>query len=176
MVGGLLGGDFQGAQISKSPGSPVMVNRSPNPPSFTGNSPDGYGNSAIRDASDFIKEIAVPADFLDTESGEVGLVPLENGIIIENLAEGQIVEKIWAMMYMVRSILGLTGVGGQGVSGSGETASGFISVPDMNIDTWDRQPLKKLAKNSDYKFLRVFIIFLIFLARTPRACPTLQTG
>merc|ERR1712039_404286 len=132
-----------------------MVNRSPNPPSFSGNSPDGYGNSAISDASDFIKEIAVPADFLDTESGEVGLVPLENGIIIENLAEGQSIEKIWAMMYMVRSVLGLTGVGGQGVNGSGDTASGFISVPDINIDSWDRQPLKKLAAMAPGSLLRI---------------------
>lgn len=159
MVGGLLGGDFEGAQASRQPSSPLMVNRSPKETNqLTGGEGERsplQGGSAISDASDFIKEIAVPPDFLDSDSAEVGLVPLENGIIIENLAEGQIVEKIWAMMYMVRSILGLTGVGGQGVSGSAETASGFISVPDMNIDSWDRQPLKKLAAMAPGSLLRV---------------------
>merc|ERR1712232_1416099 len=119
MVGGLLGGDCQGSAPEQLPCSPDPHGSPKQTRTPQTNSPPKT-NSAIFDASDFIKEISVPVDFLDGDSAEVGLVPLENGIIIENLAEGQSVERIWAMMYMVRSILGLTGVGGQGISGSGD--------------------------------------------------------
>lgn len=85
----------------------------------------------------------------EVSSAAVGLVPISNGVVIERLAQGQSVEKIWGLMYMVRSILGLNSVGGQGVyrlPGEPESVtSGFISVPDLDIRVWDRQPLKKLA-------------------------------
>jgi len=103
----------------------------------------------LADASDFIHEVSIeiqrdPAGLSD----QVGLVPIANGIFIEHLALGQSIERIWGLMYMVRSIIGLHGIGGQGIHRSAaEPAmySGFISVPDLDIGTWDRQPLKKLA-------------------------------
>mmetsp|Transcript_43715 Transcript_43715/g.103223 ORF Transcript_43715/g.103223 Transcript_43715/m.103223 type:complete len:589 (+) Transcript_43715:137-1903(+) len=99
-------------------------------------------------ASDFIREIKAIDDEKESRSVEVGLAPLQNGMIIDHLAEGQSIEQIWALMSMVRSVLKLETVGGHGVfrSKSGdEKANGLISVPDFDIDKWDRSQLKKLA-------------------------------
>merc|ERR1712130_1100387 len=64
MVGGLLGSDFQGDddRSRNQQSSPALMNWSPTMPKTPQASP---GSSAIRDASDFIKEITVPADFLE---------------------------------------------------------------------------------------------------------------
>merc|ERR550525_1753967 len=100
------------------------------------------------DMVDFIKELAGNNEMNDSSSRDVGLVPIKTGIIIKDLATGQSVDKIWALMYMVRSILNLNSIGGQGVYCSSDQPGeprGFIAVPDCDIDSWDRQPLKKLA-------------------------------
>ncbi|CAJ1331156.1 unnamed protein product [Effrenium voratum] len=89
---------------------------------------------------------------------QVGLVPIANGIIIDNLAAGQSIEQVWSLMYMVRDILDLHGVGGQGVRESTKfpgKGSGFISVPDVDISSWDRQPLKRLAAMAPGSTLKV---------------------
>mmetsp|Transcript_91548 Transcript_91548/g.255759 ORF Transcript_91548/g.255759 Transcript_91548/m.255759 type:complete len:578 (+) Transcript_91548:75-1808(+) len=123
MLGGLFGNDFKRA------GPPRQL--------------EGAASE------DFVQEVAPSADTNASAGGstEAGLVPIRNGIVIENLAEGQSEEQIWGVMHMVRSILGLHGAGGQGVwrSPDTNTPSGFISVPDFDLSTWGRQPLKKLA-------------------------------
>lgn len=114
------------------------------------------GESMLANSSDFVKE-CTPSVASD-RSKEAGLVPIQNGIIIERLGEGQGVEKIWGLMYMVRSILGLLSAGGQGVlrpPDNPDMASGFISVPDFDINDWDRQPLKKLAAIAPGSILKV---------------------
>jgi len=150
MLGGLLGGDFRGSS-SLSPKSQL----SPRPHKVPESKSPQV--SSIMDATDFITEIAHDKA-KESSSDEVGLVPLNKGIIIENIAEGQSVEKIWGLMYMVRSILVLSSLGGQGVYRSAADpgqARGFISVPDMDINSWDRQPLKKLAAMAPGSTLKV---------------------
>jgi len=99
-------------------------------------------------AADFIKEMPLENALADCRSSAVGLVPISNGIIIDQLAEGQSVENIWALMYMVRSVTGLNLPGGQGINTSPNSQDkfcGLISLPDFDISQWDRLPLKKLA-------------------------------
>eukprot|EP00932_Pfiesteria_piscicida_P011219 SRR837773.22333.p1 GENE.SRR837773.22333~~SRR837773.22333.p1 ORF type:complete len:472 (+),score=182.81 SRR837773.22333:3-1418(+) len=132
MLGGLFGDDFQA--LTGKPHVPPLDQHSAQPPLAEGG----------RDPSDFVRE--VPPSGGDSGSAEAGLVPLERGVVIERLAEGQSEEQIWGLMFMVRSILGLHGIGGQGVHRpKDKPASGFISVPDLDFSSWDRQPLKKLA-------------------------------
>ncbi|CAK9062152.1 unnamed protein product [Durusdinium trenchii] len=102
--------------------------------------------------------MSMPESYPDKVSEEVGLVPIANGIIIDNLASGQNIEQVWSLMYMVRDILDLHGVGGQGVRASEEfpgKGSGFIAVPDVDISSWDRQPLKRLAAMAPGSTLKV---------------------
>eukprot|EP00933_Yihiella_yeosuensis_P062701 TRINITY_DN65683_c0_g1_i1.p1 TRINITY_DN65683_c0_g1~~TRINITY_DN65683_c0_g1_i1.p1 ORF type:complete len:621 (+),score=86.26 TRINITY_DN65683_c0_g1_i1:59-1864(+) len=169
MLGGHFGADFKSTTEKESslPNSPELRGAPPGSPSLTGRtgSPSqsipsldlGY-QSALYLSSDFIKEITVTGKVLEKSSEEVGLMPISNGIIIENLAAGQSVEQVWSLMYMVRSILGLNGVGGQGVRPSLDDptkASGFISVPDIDINGWTRQPLKRLAAMAPGSILKV---------------------
>lgn len=120
----------------------------------------GYKPSALLTSSDFIveKHLSPSNKVKDKGSSEVGLMPISNGIVIENLAAGQSIEQVWNLMYMVRSILDLHHVGGQGVRLSEEfpgKGSGFIAVPDIDINDWDRQPLKRLAAMAPGSTLRV---------------------
>jgi aspartate carbamoyltransferase len=150
MLGGHFGSDFEPGppQLCRAtsaellPGTPSLV--SPRALSKS-QSPGSAWDTTLSIAADFITEVPVSEDPQDEA---VGLAPIKNGIIIRDLALGKDVETIWRLMYMVRSVLGLNSVGGQGVnrsSGGAGPASGFISVPDFEIDKWDRQPLKKLA-------------------------------
>mmetsp|Transcript_119648 Transcript_119648/g.166889 ORF Transcript_119648/g.166889 Transcript_119648/m.166889 type:complete len:213 (-) Transcript_119648:138-776(-) len=119
----------------------------------------GVGEAALAGSADFIRECTpAGAATLETHSAEAGLVPIKQGVVIERLGEGQSIEKIWSLMYMVRSILGLLNAGGQGVlrpPNNPERVSGFISVPDFDINDWDRQPLKKLAAIAPGSILKV---------------------
>mmetsp|Transcript_88266 Transcript_88266/g.189477 ORF Transcript_88266/g.189477 Transcript_88266/m.189477 type:complete len:609 (-) Transcript_88266:51-1877(-) len=149
MLGGHFGDDFQvEAPKASAPVSPELTAFAPDPRVVVPPLP-GIGDSGLlADASDFIQEVSPDTGGEGDQSGQVGLVPIENGILIEHLAAGQSIERIWGLMYMVRSIIGLDGVGGQGIRqlvGEPARYSGFISVPDLDISTWDRQPLKKLA-------------------------------
>ena len=173
MLGGHFGDDFrstgkEGAFLPTSPmllKSPFAGDFSPTSGPVAGDMPDdldlGY-SPAFLAATDFIKEVAMSTaeteSCPDKVSEEVGLVPIANGIIIDNLASGQNIEQVWSLMYMVRDILDLHGVGGQGVRASEESpgkGSGFISVPDVDISSWDRQPLKRLAAMAPGSTLKV---------------------
>ena len=79
-------------------------------------------------------------------------MPIANGIVIENLAAGQSIEQVrccegwshptrpfvlvplqvWSLMYMVRDILDLHHVGGQGVRTSDET-SGCLACLSLYV-------------------------------------------
>jgi len=146
MLGGLTGSDMESLEyVSPDPGSPRSQKGGPD-------------FSPIHEATDFIKEIVRGDKAKDSSSIEAGLVPLKNGIIIENLAEGQSVEKIWGLMYMVRSILGLNDIGGQGVYrpvNKPDQARGYISVPEVDINSWDRGMLKKLTAMAPGSTLKV---------------------
>lgn len=125
MLGGLFGDDYKAPP--KKIGGPTL---------------DSPLAGPVASSVDFVQEIAG----LD---GDVeGLTPVHNGILVDGLAEGQDVERIWGVLYMVRSVLGLHGIGSQGVVRSPtnpKQCSGFISVPDLDVNTWGRQNLKKLA-------------------------------
>uniref|UniRef100_A0A7S4RF44 Aspartate carbamoyltransferase n=1 Tax=Alexandrium monilatum TaxID=311494 RepID=A0A7S4RF44_9DINO len=147
MFGGLLGGDFRSA-LATPQELPMRPKVRPSPDS-----------SPIRDAVDFITEVKRSDEAEDSSSTEVGLVPLRSGIIIENLGAGQSVERIWGLMHMVRGILGLGDIGGQGVYRSAERPSGeargYISVPEVDINGWDRRMLKKLTAMAPGSRLKV---------------------
>mmetsp|Transcript_46255 Transcript_46255/g.107557 ORF Transcript_46255/g.107557 Transcript_46255/m.107557 type:complete len:578 (-) Transcript_46255:177-1910(-) len=143
LLGGHLGGDFKVVRASQSP----LL--SPYPAGITpvDLEDEALPATALSMATDFITEVTANPGTKESRSAEVGLAPLQNGIIIDHLAEGQSIEQIWALMYMVRSVLKLESVGGHGVfrSKSGVQANGLISVPDFDIESWDRGQLKKLA-------------------------------
>ncbi|CAJ1392756.1 unnamed protein product [Effrenium voratum] len=166
MLGGHFGEDFRADPQVRMPGSPGLLSPglaqgdlSPTNHDMPDDLDLGY-SPAFLAATDFIKEVAMVADepSPDKLSQEVGLVPIANGIIIDNLAAGQSIEQVWSLMYMVRDILDLHGVGGQGVRESTKfpgKGSGFISVPDVDISSWDRQPLKRLAAMAPGSTLKV---------------------
>lgn len=107
-----------------------------------------YGGDFIEEKALAIREGGSGKDQDQSRSVESGLVPIENGIIIDHLAEGQAIEQIWGLMHMVRTVLSLHQVGGQGVfrsKANPEKANGIILVPDFDVEEWDRVPLKKLA-------------------------------
>mmetsp|Transcript_46687 Transcript_46687/g.107925 ORF Transcript_46687/g.107925 Transcript_46687/m.107925 type:complete len:570 (+) Transcript_46687:59-1768(+) len=144
MLGGLFGDDFVPSfdREASEQLSPRPVTRVP----------------SLSNAGDFIQEMKQDSHDQDSICREVGLVPLKSGIIIENLGMGQSVEKIWSLMYMVRSILGFHGMGGHGVYHSGTSpheARGYISCPELDVNRWDRPLLKKLAAMAPGSILKV---------------------
>jgi len=154
MLGGLFGDDFEqlAGPITRSPRIARREYSLPETPS--------QNRSPIVDSSEFIKEVK-PTDGGESSrrSAQAGLMPIQQGIVIERLAEGQSVEQIWGLMHMVRSILGLQAAGGQGVlrpEGSPEQASGFIAVPDFDLGTWGRGELRKLAAMAPGSTLKEF--------------------
>jgi len=68
---------------------------------------------------------------------------VDNGIVLDRLAEGQVVSQVWQVMHSVRSLLGLYGVGEQGVVQ--QPVRGVISLPDVDFGQWTSTRLKKLA-------------------------------
>jgi len=157
MLGGQLGADYQvdkcenTLKISTERWKSTLDHAvSPSPGVQPKQTPVG---STLRNATDFVKEIALK----DTAciSHIPGVDGMASGIVIERLAEGQEIEKIWSLMYMVRSVVGLNRIGGMGVyrlPRCPEKAAGFICIPDYDVDELQRAPLKKLAAmapNSD---------------------------
>jgi len=111
-------------------------------------------------SADFIIEETDEKDSgVNSISERVGLVPLDTGIVIDRLGRGQAPGKIWGLMHLVRSILGLSSMmGGQGVyhpNQDRDQVAGFISVPDFDIAGWDRPMLKKLAAMAPGSSLKV---------------------
>mmetsp|Transcript_59604 Transcript_59604/g.129023 ORF Transcript_59604/g.129023 Transcript_59604/m.129023 type:complete len:599 (+) Transcript_59604:61-1857(+) len=148
MLGGKFGHDLETVvqQLEwKRETTPCLPN-SPNTPVD-----QGLLAQAMALASDFVKEVKAE----DTDSvvlgGTAGLAPVIDGVVIDRIAENQEPEKIWSVMFMVRSVLGLNSMGGMGVYRTGEKkdkAAGFLTAPDFNIDQLTWLPLKKLAAMS----------------------------
>ena len=93
---------------------------------------------------DFILE--VPADEHSKPEYKVGIKPVEEGIVIDHIATGEPIEKIWSNIEAVRKILKLNVRSGQGVYHSfkgAEVYKGIISLP--NIISFGEKDLKKLA-------------------------------
>jgi aspartate carbamoyltransferase len=93
---------------------------------------------------DFILE--VPAAEHSKPEYKVGIKPVEEGIVIDHIATGEPIEKIWSNIEAVRKILKLNVRSGQGVYHSfkgPEVYKGIISLPD--IISFGEKDLKKLA-------------------------------
>lgn len=150
MLGGQFGDDFDpgGARSEESSPQPGVPSRSLNTSFAVGFSKDANPVSALSAAKDFIQEVAWTDKMpMDSISDVAGLVPISNGIAIKDIGKGEEAQKIWSLMYMIRWVLSLNGVGGQGMyrcQASGLTA-GFITVPSFDIEQWDRGNLKRLA-------------------------------
>ncbi|HCO48502.1 MAG TPA: aspartate carbamoyltransferase [Spirochaetaceae bacterium] len=93
---------------------------------------------------DFILE--VPAMDHSKPEYKVGIKPVEEGIVIDHIATGEPVEKIWSYIEAVRKILKLNVRSSHGVYHSfkgPEVYKGIISLPD--IISFGEKDLKKLA-------------------------------
>mmetsp|Transcript_71627 Transcript_71627/g.124392 ORF Transcript_71627/g.124392 Transcript_71627/m.124392 type:complete len:633 (+) Transcript_71627:98-1996(+) len=149
MLGGLAAKNFSPAPelvLTPRKARPAkMIPASPQPSS------DEISNNQLLSSmfSDFVKrDDDIDSEELAKRSAEVGLAPVSKGIVLDHLAEGQGVETIWAVMGMVRSVLGTNALGAMGVYRSKvkpEKAAGYLVVPDFNISSLDRLPLKKIA-------------------------------
>lgn len=141
MLGGHFGEDFDP--------SPANLGSDPQPvEEAVVRLPRKVSSDSIPGVGEFIAELSVPDNVEEKSSERIGLRAIRQGMVIENIAKGQSIETIWGAMYMVRSILGLTRIGGQGVHScpaEPTKSSGVIAVPNFNINTWDMGPLRKLA-------------------------------
>jgi len=93
---------------------------------------------------DFITE--APAVEHSKPEYKVGIKPVEEGIVIDHIATGEPVEKIWSNIEAVRKILKLNVRSSHGVYHSfkgPEVYKGIISLPD--IISFGEKDLKKLA-------------------------------
>mmetsp|Transcript_661 Transcript_661/g.1487 ORF Transcript_661/g.1487 Transcript_661/m.1487 type:complete len:609 (-) Transcript_661:188-2014(-) len=155
MLGGQFGDDFEPCAAGSNASSPQpggMPARSSNVSSFAvGFSKDANPVSALSAAKDFIQEVAwTDKQAMDSVSDVAGLVPISNGIAIKDIGKGEEKKKIWSLMYMIRWVLSLNGVGGQGMyrcqdANGAACHAGFITVPNFDIEQWDRGNLKRLA-------------------------------
>jgi len=134
MLGGHFGADFQAEPKNISDGPPLV------------------------EPSDFMQEI-IPSDRISETTNNTVTIPLEKGIVLEQVAEGSDVQQVWKVIYMIRSILKFHGVGSQGVQKSTtnpEKFSGFLTVPDLDISLWGQENLQKLAALAPGSILKDF--------------------
>ena len=93
---------------------------------------------------DFI--IEAPAAEHSKPEYKIGIKPVEEGIVIDHIATGEPIEKIWSNIEAVRKILKLNVRSSHGVYHSfkgPEVYKGIISLPD--IISFGEKDLKKLA-------------------------------
>ena len=92
---------------------------------------------------DFVEEInAQPKSKPDFK---IGIIPINNGIVIDHIGKNDTIESIWDNINNIRKILNLNTIGSHGVfqSGTGNTYKGIIALP--NMEEFDRPNMKKLA-------------------------------
>lgn len=136
MLSGHFGEDFQ-PRPANLPGHPP-------PTPATGI----VEHSLLNVAGDFIVEVQLEEGARLENSGKMHFTNMHSGIVIDGIAEGQSHEKIWALMCMVRAIIGFHHMGDMGLRRCEQDPSlsaGYISVPDYDTINWDRLPMKKLA-------------------------------
>mmetsp|Transcript_402 Transcript_402/g.904 ORF Transcript_402/g.904 Transcript_402/m.904 type:complete len:572 (-) Transcript_402:47-1762(-) len=128
MVGGRFGDDFEA--LTGKPHCPRILTRARSE------------TFDPEDAADYAVEVPVSDDGPSTDPAQA----LEKGVLIERLAEGRLDEQIFGLVRMVRSVVGLHGVGTQGiVRPAGSLPSGFICIPGLELSAWDNDMLKRLA-------------------------------
>ena len=97
---------------------------------------------------DIVEDFIIEAPAIEHRKPEykVGIKPVEEGIVIDHIASGEPIEKIWNNIEAVRKILKLNVRSSHGVYHSfkgTEVFKGIISVPD--IISFGEKDLKKLA-------------------------------
>jgi len=97
---------------------------------------------------EIVEDFIIEAPTLEHRKPEykVGIKPVEEGIVIDHIASGEPIEKIWNNIEAVRKILKLNVRSSHGVYHSfkgAEVFKGIISVPD--IISFGEKDLKKLA-------------------------------
>lgn len=156
MLGGLFDAGEPDPSLVPSPTRPVMPSSPavgplnghsldvPALPGAAGTPPAPLEKLLMGVAADFVKEVPVPIDGEDVP--EFGLQPCDHGILVDRLGEGLAMNNIWALMFMVKSVLGLACMGSMGVRKDADGKPvGYIFEVDFDINRWDRLPLKKLA-------------------------------
>lgn len=151
---GMLAGLFdKDLEPSLRPGQDVSLTRPmtsslPIPDEEIANVPAPLENLLHGADADFVKEMPSTAmngkgtytnpDLLQT--------PCSHGILIDQIGMGLDVDRIWALMFMVKSVLGRGCRGSMGVCDNAEgRASGYILEIDFEVNRWDRSRVKKLA-------------------------------
>lgn len=154
MVGGQFGDDFS-EQLLRDKGRDSTSPLQQGVPRRAQTTSWSQGTSPLSAAGDFITEV-LGKDQVDPFHEQVGLVPISNGIAIRDIGRGQEIPKIWNLMYMIRWVMGLDDVGGHGIYSCGQDAfAGFITVPNFDIERWDRGRLKRLAAITPGSILQV---------------------
>merc|ERR1712232_378618 len=173
MLGGQLGAEFRADKQT-----PLKISTMPQRLSLDMPSPgidpkQTPVGSTLRTAVDFVKEIPIKESACKLGPHITSVGPMSDGIIIERLAEGQPIEQIWSLMYMVRYVVGLNRLGSMGVyrcPTCPEKAAGFICIPDYDGDELKRAPLKKLAAmapNSDLSIIGGGMVLGKFVLQVP---------
>jgi aspartate carbamoyltransferase len=76
---------------------------------------------------------------------KIGIIPLENGVVIDHIGKGDGIEVIWDHINKIRNIIELNKMGSHGVFVSKKTNlnKGIIAIP--NLEELDNKKMKKLA-------------------------------
>eukprot|EP00929_Paragymnodinium_shiwhaense_P112588 TRINITY_DN80840_c0_g1_i1.p1 TRINITY_DN80840_c0_g1~~TRINITY_DN80840_c0_g1_i1.p1 ORF type:complete len:622 (-),score=159.03 TRINITY_DN80840_c0_g1_i1:155-1927(-) len=109
---------------------------------------DEVTSPIARIAGDFIAQVDVPKGGKE-EDHLHGLAPIVTGVVVDRLGVGASVDKIWSLMYKVKSVLGMQLIGGMAVytvkEDGVDVQAGVISIPNLDMEALGRSSMKKLA-------------------------------
>lgn len=103
---------------------------------------DGRAKEVTEFEEDFIEKVDSAGK--GRSDPNVGIRPLENGVVIDHVCKGESPEEIWKHLQLVLKVIELndTGFCGVGVSGDGKS-KGFIVMPDK--EKLGEKDMKRLA-------------------------------
>ena len=108
---------------------------------------DGELKQEVKQEENFIhqEKVDITEDKTYKLDYKVGIIPLENGVVIDHIGKGDEIEVIWDHISKIRKIIDLNKFGSQGVFISKKTnrTKGIIALP--NLDKLDSKKMKKLA-------------------------------
>lgn len=99
---------------------------------------DFHGYSLVNDNTEnnFIEDINIQNRSINTKPQQkIGIKPVENGIVIDHIAQGQVTSQIWNRIDIIRRIMDYNFISSHGVyqSYTTENYKGIISLPNYEI-------------------------------------------